>query len=318
MRIFIAGATGVLGREMLRRFAKKNHRVVGLVRDAKGAQIVRELGGEAFVGSIFDAGAMAAAVGSADVVIHAATAVPTRFPGKAEDWQMNDRLRREGTRALTEAAAKIGARTYIQQSVVWVGRPADDSFFDEQTTPERPDELYRSAYDGEQIAFEAGAKYGFQTAVLRCGGFYAADAAHTRIFAESLLKRRLPIVGKGGAVSANIHVKDAASAYVAAAEAGKQGLWHVTDDDPITIKNMLLAFSRRIGAPVPRRIPLWLAKIFVWKGVVEFFTRSTRTSNALFKKEIGWSPLYGSFQKGLDEVVGTWRSEGCAAGGGRR
>ena len=113
----------------------------------------------------------------------------------------------------------------------------------------------------------------------------------------------------------NIHVADAASAYVAAAEAGKQGLWHVTDDDPTTIKEMLLEFAYKLDAPAPRRIPLWLAKLFVWKGVIEFFTRSTLTSNRLFKKEIGWAPRYPSFQKGLEEVFNTWRTEGFANGG---
>ncbi|HWT03978.1 MAG TPA: NAD(P)-dependent oxidoreductase [Pyrinomonadaceae bacterium] len=312
MRIFIAGATGVLGRRMVRQFAEKGHSVIGLARDEKGKQTIQKSGGEAVVADIFDADATAAAVGHADVVIHAATSIPAKVSSSPADWELNDRLRREGTRALTEAAAKLGAKTYIQQSVVWVARPADDSFFDEKTAVERPDELYASAFDGERIAAAAGEKYGFEAAVLRCGGFYAPDAHHTRIFAEGLLKRRLPLIGAGEAVSANIHADDAASAFVAAAEAGRRGLWHVTDDEPTTIRDMLLEFARRLGAPAPRRIPLWLARLFVWKGVIQFFTRSTRTSNRLFREETGWSPRLPSFRVGLGEVVGAWRAEGFA------
>lgn len=312
MRVFIAGATGVLGRRLTRQLTGRGHDVVGLARDERGARAVRKLGGEPVVADVFDAGALAAAVGRADVVIHAATSIPAKFSSGPADWAMNDRLRREGTRALTEAAARLGAKTYVQQSVVWVARPADDSFFDEATPVSEPDALYRSAFDGELVAREAGARHGFRVAVLRCGGFYAADAYHTRAFAGGLLKRRLPLIGAGRGVSANIHADDAAAAFVAAAEAGRDGLWHVTDDEPTTLAEMLKEFARRLGAPAPRRVPLWLARLFVWRGVVEFYTRSTRTSNRLFREETGWAPRFPSFREGLGEVVGAWRAEGFA------
>lgn len=310
MNVFIAGATGVLGRRMVRQFSEKNHRVIGLARNECGTRTIQRLGGEAVVVDLFDPRAIAAAVKQADVVIHAATAIPSKISGNRTGWMLNDRLRREGTLSLTEAAARLGAKTYIQQSIVWVARPADDSFFDERTAVAEPGELYRSAFDGERIALEAGEKYGFNVSVLRCGGFYAPDAQHTRTFAKGLLKRRLPLVGAGEAVSANLHADDAASAFVAAAQSGRRGLWHVTDDDPTTIRDMLFEFSRKLGAPAPRRIPLWLAGLFLPKGVIEFFTRSTRTSNRLFREEIGWSPRFPSFRAGLAEVVGAWRTEG--------
>jgi nucleoside-diphosphate-sugar epimerase len=298
---------------MVRQFMEKNHRVVGLARDERGTQTIQRLGGEPVVADIFNADALAAVVKQADVVIHAATAIPTKVSSNRADWALNDRLRREGTRALVEAAARVGAKTYIQQSIVWVARPPDDSFFDEHTPLERPDELYRSAFDGEQIALAAGEKYNFNVSVLRCGGFYAPDAHHTRSFAQGLLKRRLPLIGAGAAVSANLHADDAASAFVTAAEAGRRGLWHVTDDEPETIKEMLFEFARQLGAPAPRWIPSWLARMFVGKSVVEFFTRSTRTSNRLFRDETGWSPRFSSFRAGLETIVDTWRTEGFAA-----
>ena len=312
MRVFIAGATGVLGRRMVREFTAKNHRVIGLARDEKGKQTIQMLGGEAVIGDIYDAGSLGKSVGQADVVIHAATSIPTKVSSNPADWAPNDRLRREGTQALTEAAAKLGAKTYIQQSIVWVARPNDDSFFDERTVVQEPDYLYASAFDGERIATEAGEKYGFNVSVLRCGGFYAPDAAHTRSFAEGLLKRRLPLIGTGEGISANIHADDAARAFVATAEASKRGLWHITDDEPMTIRDMLFELARRLGAPGPRRIPLWIARLFLWKGVIEFFTRSTRTSNRLFREEFGWSPRFPSFRGGIGEVVETWRAEGFA------
>ena len=312
MRVFIAGATGVLGRRMTRRLTEKGHNVVGLARDEKGRRAVEALGGEAVVADIFEADSLAAAVGRADAVIHAATSIPSKVPSGPADWALNDRLRREGTRALTGAAAKLGALSYVQQSIVWVARPADDSFFDERTKVSEPDALFRSAFDGERIAQEAGARLGFNVAVLRCGGFYAPDASHTRAFAEGLLRRRLPLVGGGAAVSANIHADDAAEAFVAAAEASMSGLWHVTDDEPATVAEMLQELARRLGAHAPRRIPAWLARLFVGRAAVEFFTRSTRTSNRLFRAEVGWSPRFPSFREGLGDVFETWRAEGFA------
>jgi nucleoside-diphosphate-sugar epimerase len=318
MRIFIAGATGVLGRRLIKQFVQKGHKVVGLAHGEKSVDLITQLGAEPVRSSIFDSDELARAVGRADVVIHAATSVPTKVSSKLKDWAMNDRLRREGTQSLTQAAARIGAKTYVQQSVIWVGRPADDSFFDEKTKIQKIDPLYTSAFDGENIALEAGEKHGFNTSVLRCSNFYAPDATHTRILAEGLLKRRLPLIGEGVAISANLHADDAANAYVMAAEAGKHGLWHVTDDDPVSIKDMFNTFARKLDAPAPWRIPLWLAKLFLWKGVIEFFTRSTRTSNQLFKRELGWSPRFSSFQNGLEEIVKTWRTEGLANSGGLR
>ena len=99
MRVAIAGATGVLGRRMVRQFLERGHGVVGLARDEKGLETIRKLGGEAVVGDIFDAGSLAAAFGRADVVIHAATSIPTDVRDGRAGWELNDRLRREGTRA---------------------------------------------------------------------------------------------------------------------------------------------------------------------------------------------------------------------------
>jgi len=155
--------------------------VVGLVRSPEGAQKVRELGGEPRQASLFDAEALAWAADGCDVVIHAASAIPVRTRVRPQDWAMNDRIRQEGTRALTTCAARIGARCYVQQSVVWVISPPDDRFFDEETPP-CPDLPSRSALDGELIAREAGEAHGFRHGGValrlvlrgRCGP-YAAD-----------------------------------------------------------------------------------------------------------------------------------------------
>lgn len=312
MKILIAGATGVLGRGLVRQFVSRGHSVLGLARGSEGERLIESLGGESLRASIFDADELARAAEGFEVVIHAATSIPTKTRTKPGDWEMNDRLRRDGTRALVACAAKVGARAYLQQSIVWLARPNDGSHFDEDSKP-NPDAVTLSALEAEEIAFEAGERCAFQTAVLRCGYFYGPDAAHTRMFGQGLIKRRVPIVGRGDAVLANIHTDDAASAFVAAAEGGRRGLWHVVDDEPVTMQEFISGFAERLGAPEPRRVPVWLARLIAGSYAASYFTSSTRTSNARFRKDFGWSPAFPGYREGLDQIIGAWKTSGFIA-----
>src|SRR5205809_1056389 len=195
MRVFVAGATGVLGRRVVRQLVARGHVAVGLTRSESGDATVRSLGGEPRRADLFDADALARAAAGCSVVIHAATAIPTKVQTRPKDWDMNDRIRREGTRALTTAAGRVGAGAYLQQSVVWAVRGPEGALFDEDA-PAAGDPILASALEGERIARDAGAKHGFRAAILRCGGFYSADGWHTRILAESLFRDRPVFVGR--------------------------------------------------------------------------------------------------------------------------
>lgn len=309
MKVFIAGATGVLGRRVVRVFRGHGDEVVGLARNAKNEATIRSLGGESRKGNLFDAESLARAAEGADVVIHAATAIPVGTQPAAKDWETNDRIRREGTRALAEAAGKVGAKTFVAQSVVWVARPEDQSRFDE-SSPVNPDPITQSTADLEAIAREEGDKHGFQTAILRFGWFHSADSGHTRLFGEHLAARKLPVIGKGDAIWSWIHVDDAASAVIVVAMAGKSGIWHVVDNQPIQAGSYLRAFAERIHAQPPRRVPPWLARLVAGSYAVNFMSASTRTSNAKFRRDFNWSPKFPTYAEALDEIVATWRAEG--------
>ncbi len=309
MRVFITGATGVLGRRLVKLFCARGDSVVGLVRSPVGEQTVIASGGEPHRAELFDAGALARGAEGCDVIIHAATSIPVKTRPRARDWEMNDRIRREGTEALATCAAKMGAKLYLQQSVIWVARPADGSFFDEDA-PAQPDQLSRSAFDGENITHEAGEKYGFNVSVLRCGWFYSADAAHTRFFAESLRARRLPVIGHGDAVWAILHLDDAASAFVTAAAAPCSGIWHLVDDQAVSVREFLDYFAERLAAPRPWQVPAWLARLVAGSYAVDFFTTSSRTSNARVRRDFGWTPRFPTFREGIDQIVANWTVEG--------
>ena len=308
MRVFIAGASGVLGRRLIWQLVARGHFVVGQVRGARAESVVRAAGGEPRHADLFDAESLAKAADGCDTIIHAATAIPAKRKSVPSDWAMNDRIRRKGTRCLTEAAAKIGAKTYLQQSVVWVARPKDDSAFDEDS-PAVPDPAIQSAVDAEAIANEAGATDGFTVAILRGGFFYDSESAHTRMLADGLRKRQMPIIGSGDAAWAMIHTDDAASAFVAVTEQAKNGMWHVVDNELVTVRAFLGEFAARLGARPPRRVPTWLARWIAGEQAVVFFTRSTRTTNARLRRDFGWTPRYPTYREGLDQIVAAWNAE---------
>ena len=308
MKLFIAGASGVLGRRLVRQLAARGHVVIGQVRGAKSESAVKEAGGEPRHADLFDAESLARAADGCQTVIHAATAIPVKQKTSPADWAMNDHIRRKGTRCLTEAAAKIGAKHYVQQSIAWVARPQDDAPFDEDS-PVVAEPSIQSAIDAEAIAREAESAEGFTVSILRCGFFYDFESAHTRMIAEGLRKRQMPIIGGGTAEWAMIHTDDAASAYVAAAEKATSGVWHIVDNELVQVGTVLQEFAARLGAPAPRRVPAWLAKWLAGEKAVEYFTRSTRTSNARFRRDFGWAPRYPTYREGLDQVVAAWKSE---------
>lgn len=142
-RVFIAGASGALGRRLIRQLIARGHSVVGRVRSQKSGSVLRAMGWRAARRGLFDADSPAKAADGCDTVIHAATAIPTKRKTVPADWAMNDHIRRKGTRCLTEAAGKIGANTYLQQSIAWVARPKDESALDEDS-PAAPDPVLQS------------------------------------------------------------------------------------------------------------------------------------------------------------------------------
>ncbi len=312
MRVFIAGATGVLGRRLIRQLRDRGHAVAGLARSAKNEETIRSLGGEPRPGDLFDVNSLSHAAEGADAVIHAATAIPASSKPSPREWVMNDRIRVEGTRALVEATARVGGKTLVVQSITWIARPADESEFDEGS-PYNSDPMIQSTAVMETIAREAAPRSGFRTAILRCAWFQSPDAVHTRAFGKMLAERKLPIIvtkgGKSDAVWSIIHVDDVASAFVAATEAGRSGLWHVTDNEPVLSEALIREMARMMGAPQPRRVPRWLAKWFAGETAVNFMTSSTRTSNARFRRDFGWSPKFPGYLETLDEIVTAWRAE---------
>lgn len=318
MKVFITGATGVLGHRLVERLSDRGHEVIGLTRDEAGDNLVERRGGTPQRGDVLDQESLTAAVGDADVVVHAATKIPTKTKPTAEDWSQNARIRVEGGKNVVAAAVDAGATRVLFPSVVWVARQPDGSSFDE-TAQRHPDRTTQSAADAEDVFHEAAQTHGFDVGILRCGFFYAPDSAQTRQFAQNLLSRTLPIVGDGifgrqDAELSLLHADDAARAFADAAEADATGCWHVVDEESVTVAEFLRAFADTLDAPEPFRIPAWLARPLVGKDTVRMLTKPMPTSNDTFEREIGWKPTYPTYQEGLQQVVETWVNDGTLRG----
>jgi len=312
VRAFIAGATGVIGRRIVKRLVERGHEVVGLARGSEKETLVRRLGGSPARGDLFDAGSLEGAMAGCDVAMRVATSIPTKARVRLRDFAMNDRIRMEGTRAMLVAAARAKVPAYIHESVVWAAGRPDGRPFDEDAPP-RPVAGMAGTLAGERIAREDGARLGIDAAVLRCGVFYSADAAHTRTIGQRLSRRALPIIGEGTATWSMIHADDAAEAFVAAAERPRSGLWHVVDDRPVTLAELFGGLATRLGAMPPRRVPVWLAMLIGGRLTVETLMTSFPTSNAKLRRDLGWAPRYPTHREGFDQVLAAWREEGFPA-----
>src|SRR5687768_4797787 len=173
MRVFIAGATGVLGRRIVAIHVSRGDEVVATSRSDANDQVLRHAGAKPARVDLVDAPALTRAAKGAKVVIRASTAIPAFKRFKRKDWVANDRVRVEGTRALLQAARDVGARSYVQESIVWVASPGNDTLFDESAKI-RSRLWFDSAAQAEALAQEAADK-DFATASVRFGAFYASD-----------------------------------------------------------------------------------------------------------------------------------------------
>lgn len=314
MKVFIAGATGVLGRRLVDRLTDRGHQVVGLVRDDTGRQVVDRRGGIPRRGDVLEPDTLERAMDDdVEVVVHAATALPDSTKPSDDEWERNDRVRLDGGKNLLDAAP-AGLRQVLFPSVVWVARQPDGSRFDE-AAGRYPDRATQSAADVEDLLQERAATDGFDEAILRCGFFYAPDARDTRTWGEQLLDGDLPIVGGGflgrrDAKLSFVHADDAAAAFVAAIDARASGIYHVVDDEPVTGAEFFETFADLLDAPEPSRIPAWLARFFIGKVNARGLTSPMPTTNEKAKDELGWKPEHPDYRSGLQHVVETWRADG--------
>ncbi|HMC50485.1 MAG TPA: NAD(P)-dependent oxidoreductase [Solirubrobacterales bacterium] len=306
MKVFVAGASGAIGRPLVRQLLEAGHEVTGMTRREENAEAIRAAGAEAIVCDVFEAAALESTVREAapEVVIHELTSLPPRLDPKAKDaLAPTNRLRTEGTRNLVAAAKAAGARRLIAESVAFFYVPEGD-WVKGEDAPAFPEAAGPFGEAGKALAElerQVTETDGLEGVVLRYGWLYGPGTYYDRAGTqtEDFHKRRMPIVGRGTGTFSFIQVEDAASATVAAVERGEPGVYNVVDDEPAPMSEWAPAFAAAVGAKKPRRISPWLARLVAGSAAVEMATELRGASNAKAKRELGWQPRYPSWRQGF-------------------
>jgi nucleoside-diphosphate-sugar epimerase len=278
MRVLVVGSTGVIGRHAIPRLIERGHQVRAVARHAEQVDRLRRLGVEGFVGDILDPDSLLAPADGVDAILHLATSIPSR-DGSRGSWELNDRIRREGTRNLLLAAERGGARRYVQQSITFLYGDAEGLI--DEDHPLRPETLVQSAADMEELVRAAPLDW----SILRGGVLYGPGTGQDEYRSVAARGGTLAMPGDGTDIWSLTHVADFAAAFVQAAEsAPARCVFNVVDDTPVTVRDLFQHITTLFGGTLQ-------------PGASKLFP-SIAVDNRRIKEALGWMPAYASYRSG--------------------
>ncbi len=307
MRVFVTGATGVMGRFLVPGLVAAGHQVTATTRTPGKAAGLRTAGAEPAVLDGLDRAAVLTAVRDAapDVIVHQMTALA----GMRNLYHMDkvfaatNELRTRGTDYLLAAAAEAGTRRFIAQSYAgWPGERSggpvktEQDPYDPSPVPSAVRTLAAIRHVDQVVPAQAA-----QGLVLRYGGFYGPGTSDMLV--DMVRKRQLPVIGDGAGVWSFTEITDAAAGTVAAVERGAPGVYNVVDSDPAPVAEWLPYLAGLAGAKAPRRVPAWLGRLLAGEFVTATMTSIRGASNEKARKELGWEPKYASWREGFRDWV---------------
>ena len=310
MKVLVAGASGVIGRPLVRQLVAAGHQVTGMTSKAENAAPVEAAGATAVVCDALDATAVEAAVRDAgpEVVISQLTRLPREYNPRKIDYGPTNRARAEGGHNLIQASRAAGVRRFVTQSIAFIYAPEGEMVKDEEGRPwtDAPEPFRDGADSTLAHEREATQTPELEGIVLRYGQLYGPATYYARdgSVAEQVRRRRFPIVGRGEGVFSFVHTDDAASATVASLDRGAPGIYNIVDDEPAPVREWLPVLADALGAGPPRHFPRWLARLFAGEMVVRMGTESRGASNAKAKRELGWELKNPSWRQGFWAAYG--------------
>jgi nucleoside-diphosphate-sugar epimerase len=315
MRVFVAGATGALGRQLVPQLVGAGHEVVGMTRTASKQEALRAMGARPMVADALDPDAVARAVAEAEpeVIVHQLTALSGQLDLRHADrfFATTNRLRTEGTDHLLAAGRAVGVRRVVAQSYAGWPLARTGGPVKTETGPLDPDppQALRPALAAIRHLDQAVTGIGrAEGLVLRYGGFYGPGTSVSlepgAAMVEPIRRRQFPLIGDGGGVWSFVHIEDAAAATAAAVERGPSGIYHVVDDEPAPVREWLPALASALDAKPPRRIPRWLGRLLAGEAATVMMTEVRGASNAKAKRELGWDLRYPSWRLGFAKGLG--------------
>ncbi|MGQ0430853.1 MAG: NAD-dependent epimerase/dehydratase family protein [Microthrixaceae bacterium] len=292
MKVFVTGGTGVVGTRALPALVAEGHEVTAVARGDAKAALVGSLGGTPVAVDLFDAAAVRDAVADHEVVVHLATNIPPMSKAaRAKAWDVNERLRREASNHLVDAALAAGASRYVQESICFPYLDQGDAWIDEDAPLD-----HVGAFAGAAVAEAAAARFtaaGGVGVVLRFAQFHGPGSSHVEAFNALVRKRVNPFLGAPDAYVSFIHADDAGSS-VAAALRAPAGVYNIGDDEPLTRDEAGRVVAEALGVKPPKAIPAALRAVSPTSG--KLLMKSLRVSNRRFKEATGWSPSHPSIR----------------------
>ncbi len=307
MKVFVAGATGAMGKQLVPRLIAAGHHVTGTTRSEARQAALWDLGATPMVVDALDPDQVADAVARAqpDAIVHELTSIAALDMRHFDrSFAMTNRLRTEGTDHLLSAGRAVGVKRFVAQSYTsWpyarTGGPVKSEDDPLDPTPAREMRESMAAIRHLEAAV-TGADW-TTGIVLRYGGLYGPGTSLVpggEQF-EMVRKRKFPVVGDGAGMWSFVHVADAAEATVAAVEHGRGGIYNVVDDDPAAVAEWLPALAEAIGAPKPWRVPRLVGRLLAGEAAIVMMTETRGASNAKAKRELGWEPRHPSWREGF-------------------
>lgn len=309
MRVFIAGATGTIGRPVVKRLVAAGHEVIGLTRSGRGVESLEREGAAGVIGDALDRDGLERIVAEAQPthVLHLLTAIPREGAMKPRDLEATNVLRTRGTANLLRASIAAGVKRIVAESFVLAYGLADlgaQPLREPQITGTRhPDrevqaivDALRSLENQMRDAAESGA---IESIVLRYGFLYGPGVPSTEAMVAGLQRRKIPLVRNTAGIASFVHIDDAANATVAALERGKNGsIYNIADDRPTGFSDFVIDMARTTGAPQPPSVPRLLARLFA-PFALEMASVKVPMSNARARGELAWNPRYATPREGL-------------------
>jgi nucleoside-diphosphate-sugar epimerase len=303
MRVFVAGATGVVGRQLVPSLIAVGHEVIGTTRSPAKAVALQAAGATPVIVDGLDRRAVLDAVKATqpEVIVHQMTALASMRSFRHFDKQfaVTNELRTKGTDYLLEAARQAGTRRFIAQSYVGWTNPRNGRGVTTEEDPLDPDPLPSTrtslaAIRHVEQTVPAAVPEGL---VLRYGPFYGHGASDVML--DVVRKRQMPVVGGGTGIWSFAEVSDVAAATAAAVTQGAPGLYNIVDDDPAPVREWLPYLAECLGVKPPMHTPAWLGRLLAGQMAVMLMTEARGASNAKARRELGWAPRYASWREGF-------------------
>jgi nucleoside-diphosphate-sugar epimerase len=300
MRVFVSGATGVVGRRVVPLLVSHGHSVTALVRSPSTRKNLEQTGINCAAVDLFDVAALKSAVSGHDAIVNLATHMPSQAWQMVfqRAWRQNDRIRTEGVANLVEAALSSRIGTLIQESFALTYPDGGDQWIDE-ITPLEPASYNRTVLDAEKSVEKFCSRNGTGV-VLRFAAFYGPDAMQVRSYIDGLRKGWALLPGRPDGYISSVSHDDAATAVVAALGA-PPGVYTVADDEPVRREVYFGSLAAELGLKAPKFLPGWTTPLF--GSVGRAMARSLRLSNHKLKNATGWTPRFRSVCEGWPVVI---------------